>query len=364
MSGLVASKYVRFRRPLFFLTMICFLIFWIRDDGSPTLPDGASRLNHMGKELQQYPASLLSRYSRGEGKGQSSGSSSSWLRSMFNGGDWNKDPNIVIILAANEGGGVLRWKNEQDWAIERLSINNKRAYAKRHGYGLTIKDLTVAKRYSHEYREGWQKVDILKQTMREFSTAQWFWWLDMDTLIMEPEFSLEDHIFSRLDNLTDRTLDSFNPLKIETDIPYIDYTEEINLLITQDCGGFNLGSFFIKNTEWSKLLLELWWEPAMYEQKHMVWEHREQDVLESLYANEGWIRSRVGFLPLRSINAFPPGACSEFSNDKRYFYNDVERDFVVNMAGCNFGRDCWGEMQLYTSKLEQKNKKWYNRLFF
>lgn len=364
MNGLIASKYVKFKRPLFFVAMICFLIFWISDDGSPTLPDGANRLTHMGKELQKYPASLLNRYSRSEGNGQSSGSSSSWLRSMITGGGWNKDPEIVIILAANEGGGVLRWKNEQDWAIERLSIDNKRAYAKRHGYGLTIKDLTVAKRYSHEYREGWQKVDILKQTMREFSTAQWFWWLDMDTLIMEPEFSLEDHIFSKLDNLTDRTLESFNPLKIETDIPYVDYTEELNLLITQDCGGFNLGSFLIKNTEWSKLLLELWWEPAMYEQKHMVWEHREQDVLEALYANEGWIRSRVGFLPLRSINAFPPGACSEFTNDKRYFYNENEKDFVVNMAGCNFGRDCWGEMQLYTSKLEHKNKRWYNKLFF
>lgn len=362
--------------------MVIFLIFWIRDDGTKLIQDGSinnilNNVNNKDNVRQRYPSSLLSRYlnyANNENKNNdalrsisssssSSTSSKSWLRSIFNIRSWNNDPSIVIILAANEGGGVLKWKNEQEWAIEKLSISNKKAYAKRHGYGLTIKDLTVAKRYSHEYREGWQKVDILKQTMREFSTAEWFWWLDMDTLIMEPEKSLEEHIFSRLNNLTERNLEGFNPLNIETDIPFVDFNEEMNLLITQDCGGFNLGSFLIKNTEWSKLLLEFWWEPSMYEQKHMIWEHREQDALESLYSNEGWIRSRVGFLPLRSINAFPPGACSDFSDDKRFFYNDNENDFLVNMAGCNFGRDCWAEMQYYTYMLEQKNKKWYKKLF-
>lgn len=258
----------------------------------------------------------------------------------------------------------MRWKNEQEWAIEGISIENKKAYAKRHGYGLTIKDLTTSKRYSHEYREGWQKVDILRQTFREFPNAEWFWWLDLDTMIMEPSKSLEEHIFDRLETLADRELKSFNPLNLRDDIPYVDYSEEMEFLITQDCGGFNLGSFLIKNSEWSKLLLDMWWDPVLYEQKHMVWEHREQDALEALYENEPWIRSRIGFLPLRTINAFPPGACSEYSGDSRYFYSEKDHDFVVNMAGCNFGRDCWGEMQYYTTLMEKLNRKWYTRFFF
>lgn len=273
------------------------------------------------------------------------------------------DPQIVIILAANEGGGVLRWKSEQEWAIERISIKNKQAYARRHGYGLTIKDLTTAKRYSHEYREGWQKVDILKQTMREYPNTEWFWWLDASTLIMEPDISLENHIFNRLDSLVNRTLKDFNPLKLPTDIPYVDYSKELSLLVTQDCGGFNLGSFLIRNTEWTKLLLDIWWDPVGYEQNHMIWEHREQDALEALYANEPWIRERVGFLPLRYINSFPRGACSEYNNDPRYFYNKKDRDFLVNMAGCNFGRDCWGEIQQYINIMAKLNHKWYSRLF-
>ncbi|KAL6945133.1 alpha-1,6-mannosyltransferase [Hanseniaspora vineae] len=279
-------------------------------------------------------------------------------------GIYSNEPEIVIILASNVGGGVLRWKSEQEWAIERLSIENKRNYCLRHGYGLAIKEMPIDKRYSHEYREGWQKVDVLKQTMREFPNAKWFWWLDAETLIMEPNMSLESHIFSRLDALVDRTLSDFNPLKLPTDTPYVNYLDnEVDLLITQDCGGFNLGSILVKNSDWTKLLLDLWWDPAGYEQKHMLWEHREQDALESLYANEPWIREKIGFLPLRTINSFPPGACSEFSSDPRYFYNSNDHDFVVNMAGCNYGRDCWGEMQRYMSIYQEKNRKWYSRLF-
>ncbi|SCV03057.1 LAMI_0H05138g1_1 [Lachancea mirantina] len=272
-------------------------------------------------------------------------------------------PKVVLILAVNEGGGVLKWKGEQEWAIERISIQNKRAYAKKHGYGLTLKDMRTARRYSHEYREGWQKVEILKQTMREFPDAEWFWWLDMETLIMEPEMSLDKHIFSRLDEISYRMLDEFNPLNLPLDIPYVDYSKPVDLLITQDCGGFNLGSFLIKNSEWSKLLLDMWWDPVCYEQKHMVWEHREQDALEALYAFQPWIREKTAFLPLRTINAFPPGACSEFENDPRFFYKETDHDFVVNMAGCSFGRDCWAEIQRYGSLLEASNRRWFRGLF-
>lgn len=344
----VGYKVNNMKSILLVIFMIVFFVFWFGDNvvnsssSSSTFPSDSMHT----RSDDGLPSDLMS----GGGK-----------NGIFS---IKKQPKIVIILAANEGGGVLRWKNEQEWAIEKISIANKKAYAKRHGYGLTIKDLTTAKRYSHENRESWQKVDILKQTMREFPDAEWFWWLDLDTFIMEPDRSLDSHIFSRLDKLVDRTLESFNPLGLEVDIPYVDYTEELNLLITQDCGGFNLGSFLIKNTEWSKLLLDMWWDPAAYEQKHMLWEHREQDALETLYANEAWIRSKVGFLPLRMINSFPPGACSEYKGDSRYFYNEQSRDFVVNMAGCNFGRDCWGEMSHYATLMSKTNRKWYDRFFF
>ncbi|GMM39052.1 alpha-1,6-mannosyltransferase [Saccharomycopsis crataegensis] len=275
----------------------------------------------------------------------------------------NKDPEIVIILAANEGGGVLKWKGAQEWSVERSSINNKKYYANKHGYGLTIKDMTIKRRYSHEWRESWEKVDILKQTMRQFPNTKWFWWLDLHTYIIEPQLSLEEHIFNNLNNLTYRITNEkdFNPLNLDLNIPYADYKNSpVEMLITQDCGGFNLGSFLIKKSPWSELLLDIWWDPAFYEQMHMIWEHKEQDAFETLYRTQPWIRERIGFLPLKSINAFPPGACSDKADDPQFFYNENDRDFVVNMAGCEWGRDCWAEMEYYKSVDRRLHKKpWY-----
>ena len=66
------------------------------------------------------------------------------------------------------------------------------------------------------------------------------------------------------------------------------------------------------------MLLDIWWDPAMYEQMHMQWEHKEQDALETLYSTQAWIRENC-VLPLRQINAFPPGACSDQADDPQYF---------------------------------------------
>lgn len=268
-------------------------------------------------------------------------------------------PKVVIILAANEGGGVLKWKGAQEWSIERSSIANKEEYAKRHGYGLDIKDVTIKKRYSHEWRESWEKVDILKQAFRENPNAEWFWWLDLHTFIMEPSISLEEHVLNQLNDVTYRKLSEFNPLGLTIDKEYVDYDSPIDLVITQDCGGFSLGSFLIRKSEWSEALLDVWWEPVFYEQMHMIWEHKEQDALETLFEHLPWIRERTAFLPLRKINSFPPGACSDQANDKRYFYSEKDRDFVVNMAGCDWGRDCWDEMEHYKSVSKKLNTPWY-----
>jgi mannan polymerase II complex MNN10 subunit len=55
-----------------------------------------------------------------------------------------------------------------------------------------------------------------------------------------------------------------------------------------------------------------------------------------MYATQPFIRSAVGFLPQRTINAFPPGACQGYEERKDIFYNEKDHDFLVNMAGCSY----------------------------
>ncbi|POS87526.1 hypothetical protein EPUL_001941 [Erysiphe pulchra] len=292
-----------------------------------------------------------------------------WRRTKFLGGGQK----FVLILAANQGGGVMEWKGPREWAIERDSVRNKKRYVKRWGYDLDIVDMTTKKRYAHEWREGWEKVDTIRKSMQKYPKAEWFWWLDLNTVIMEPSYSLQSHIFNHLATVTYRDINKYNPLNITHPFPakYLDAEDlslvgdgkpsSINLIVPQDCSGFNLGSFFIKRSSWSDRLLDVWWDPVGYEQKHMEWEHKEQDVLEHLYQYQPWVRSHTAFIPQRMINSFPTGACSQKGNNSKIHYDQKDRDFVVNMAGCEWGRDCWGEMYNFREISNYLNRTLWER---
>jgi len=111
---------------------------------------------------------------------------------------------VVIILAANLGGGTLiKWsflmvgvldvKRGGDWAVEKWSIKNKKDYAARHGiivlrviplilpigYELIVKDMSLKRKYAHEWRESWEKIDTIRDVMRQYPHHEWFWWLDL-----------------------------------------------------------------------------------------------------------------------------------------------------------------------------------------
>lgn len=188
---------------------------------------------------------------------------------------------------------------------------------------------------------------------------------------MEPSYSLQSHIFNNLAANTYRDINQYNPLNISHPFtePHLDADalspvgdgkpESINLIVPQDCSGFNLGSFFIRRSAWTDRLLDVWWDPVAYEQKHMEWEHKEQDALEFLYTNQPWVRPHTAFIKQRKINSFPPAACSDNGNDTNIHYNQADRDFVVNMAGCEWGRDCWGEMYTYRELSNWLNRTWW-----
>ncbi|KAK0703778.1 galactosyl transferase GMA12/MNN10 family protein [Lasiosphaeria miniovina] len=292
-----------------------------------------------------------------------------WRRTSWLGGGQK----FVIILAANVGGGVTEWKGAREWAIERDSVRNKKKYVGRWGYELEVVDMSTKKRYAHEWRESWEKVDFIRTSLRKYPKAEWIWWLDLNTFIMEPSYSLQSHIFDRLEKHVYRDINEYNPLNISHPLTesYLDAESQspigdgnansVNLILPQDCSGFNLGSFFVRRSAWTDRLLDVWWDPVSYEQKHMEWEHKEQDALEQLYISQPWIRKHTAFLPQRMINSFPPGACSENGNDTRIHYDQRDRDFLVNMAGCEWGRDCWGEMYNYRELSYYLNRMLWER---
>lgn len=186
---------------------------------------------------------------------------------------------------------------------------------------------------------------------------------------MEPSYSLESHILNRLPEIAYRDINHFNPLRIPhpPSAHFLDpislsptgdnSTSSINLIVSQDCDGFNLGSFLVRRSQWTVQLLDFWWDPISYEQMHLVWEHKEQDSLEYIYTNLPWVRPHVAFVPAPKMNALPPNTCtSKGEKHSMIHYDQDDRDFLVNMAGCEWGRDCWGEVSEYSDLSDRLNR--------
>jgi mannan polymerase II complex MNN10 subunit len=69
---------------------------------------------------------------------------------------------------------VSEVKGAREWAIELISLRNKKQYAARWGYALEVANLVEKKQYSHEWRAGWEKVDVIQKAMRKHRDAEWY----------------------------------------------------------------------------------------------------------------------------------------------------------------------------------------------
>lgn len=101
------------------------------------------------------------------------------------------------------------------WA--NWTINNHHKYAKKHGYGMYIENGKSDLR-----KPVWSKIMALLRHMED-DRHDWYWAFDLDTMIMNATVRAED--------LLDDSYD---------------------LIFQRDWNWFNAGSFFIKNSEWSK----------------------------------------------------------------------------------------------------------------
>ena len=120
---------------------------------------------------------------------------------------------------------------------------------------------------------------------------EWFWALDLDALIMN------------------------STIKAET---FLD--DNYDLIVNDDCNGFNAGNFFIKNSAWSLEYLTqvLAWtkpEPDFYREQAAMMNVRD--------ANAGYEKHFKWVDPKLHNSYIAPGACNEYKPG----------DFVIHFAG-------------------------------
>ncbi|KAF5093599.1 hypothetical protein D0Z03_002350 [Geotrichum reessii] len=234
----------------------------------------------------------------------------------------------IIMLTATDGQG-----NSEIQDVLTMALENRAEYANYHGYTNYFVNLTkFAKPNRHPV---WNKINAIKEAFNENPEGEWLWWIDTDIIIMNPEIDIAEHILNKR-ALTERLtygrpmrnseanfMNGVYMQKGEVDINNID------LVICQDFFGLNAGSFFIKRSAFTNLLLDLWDDP-MYVKAEFV--RREQDALIHMFLNHPNVQEHVGLVPQRLLNSY--------SDKPEWVWSYVEGDFVIHFAGCNTRGRC------------------------
>ncbi|KAF2098197.1 hypothetical protein NA57DRAFT_40922, partial [Rhizodiscina lignyota] len=244
-------------------------------------------------------------------------------------------PDQIVLLTASDGKG----HNGGIQDIVPNAVQNRKEFCDVHGY---INHFINISKYNmgEDTHAVWKKLPAIVETFQTYPDAQWVWWLDLDAIIMTPSKPIEEKILSHAAILKN--------IKRETEFvgsdrtPFHVFTEkdpdanEVDMLIAQDQNGLNAGSFMLRRSEWTAWLLEMWKDPIFRTMKD--WPGREQDALIHLATQHPKIRSHMGIVSQRVLNAYPEGG-SEMGWRKG--------DLVVHLAGCWVGDKCpqrWNKM--------------------
>jgi mannan polymerase II complex MNN11 subunit len=106
----------------------------------------------------------------------------------------------------------------------------------------------------------WARVPAVRHALTKFPHSTFFWYLDQNSLIMDPLMSVEGHVIKQLEFLMLKDQPIVPPDSVIKTFPHLK-PQQVDLILTQDKTGLAQGSFIIRRGEWSKFFLDTWFDP-------------------------------------------------------------------------------------------------------
>lgn len=102
----------------------------------------------------------------------------------------------------------------------------------------------------------------MRHALKLYPHTEYFWFLHEDALIMNPSVTIEEQIMKPkvLDKTMLRGQPIIPPESVITTFKHLK-GEQIHLVLTQDKHGLASTSFFLRQGDWAKFLLDTWFDP-------------------------------------------------------------------------------------------------------
>ena len=180
----------------------------------------------------------------------------------------------IVILTATDGKG----HNADIKDVVELARQNRDEYAKHHGYVHHF--INVEKYDLIDVAPVWKKLPAIVETFNKFPEAQWVFWLDADAIIMEPEVTLQDLLLSKAGQKKNFHLGA--ELMVVSNEHYKNFWprepdfENVDFIVAQDGQSLNAGSFLMRRSQFTQMLLDMWADPLFM---YASFSNKEQDAM-------------------------------------------------------------------------------------
>ncbi|RAH43251.1 putative alpha-1,6-mannosyltransferase subunit [Aspergillus brunneoviolaceus CBS 621.78] len=234
--------------------------------------------------------------------------------------------------------------------IEKI-VKNREDYAKRHGYTNFFANVSDYESSIGDSPQSWAVIPAVRHAMASHPYSQYFFHLDAHALVMNPSKSLGSHVLDkqRLESLMLKEVSVVPPDSIIKTFSHV-HPEDVDLIITTDNEDMSPGSFVLRQGDFAKFFLDLWFDP-LYRSYNFA--KAETHVLDHIVQWHPTILARLALLPQRTINAYSKDCTAAAANG---IYKDG--DLVIRFLGCDTDtkRSCEKEMEPYYRLWQTKLK--------
>ncbi|KAF4214289.1 hypothetical protein CNMCM8980_008389 [Aspergillus fumigatiaffinis] len=250
---------------------------------------------------------------------------------------------IVIVT-------VLDRARFSDNYIQKI-IKNREHYASRHGYTNFFATLSGYESALDNAPRSWAIVPAMRHAMASHPHSAYFFHLDAHALIMDPSKPLESHILGKnsLQSLMLKDVPVVPPDSIIKTFSHLK-PEDVDLIISTDNEDLNPGSFVLRQGDFARFFLDMWFDPLY---RKYNFQKAEMHALDHIVQWHPTVLARMALVPQRSINAYSKDSPAA-SADGTY----KDGDLIIRFFGCDSDpkRSCEEEMEPYYNLWAKKLK--------
>jgi hypothetical protein len=196
-----------------------------------------------------------------------------------------------------------------------LVKKNREIYCQKHGYDLRFFESLGGPfqtlhpdSTSSVLHPSWGKIYEAMRVLDDTKSPryEWIFFADLDLLVMNKNFKLESVVSQAVHANFKR--DFARQFSASLNITIGALASHVDMIVARDGKGFNLGSFILRNSNFSRQLLARIWSRRHDASIKRILTRWEQAVFQKLYAEWGELRNHVEVVPQSLINAYPrPG---------------------------------------------------------